>query len=310
MSEHIPVLLQETIDSLAIKPNGIYVDCTLGRAGHSSEIAKRLDKGRLICFDQDEEAIRQSKEKLEAFGKDVTIVKSNFSYIEEELAKLGIDKVDGIMADLGVSSPQFDEGERGFSYQHDGPLDMRMDLDNPLTAKEVVNTYSIQALCKIFRDYGEEKEAYQVAKAIESYRKEKEIETTFELVSIIKSAKSYHSLAKKGHPAKQIFQALRIEVNHEEEALMRLLEAGPGLLRSDGRLAIITFMSLDDRLVKNAFKDLTVTEGSRENILLPPNRDEEKPFYLYSKKPLAPSEEELARNPRSASAKLRTLIAK
>ena len=308
MSEHIPVLLEETILSLAIKENGIYVDCTTGRGGHSSAIAKQLKGGRLICFDQDEVAIAESKPRLEATGIDVTFIKSNFMFIQEELAKLGITEVDGILADLGVSSPQFDEGERGFSYKHDGPLDMRMDLDNPLTAKEVVNTYPMERLTRIFREYGEDNDAYSVAKAICKARESKPIETTFELVEIIKKGKSFRSLAKKGHPAKQIFQALRIEVNHEEEALSRLLEDGPKLLKKDGRLAIITFMSLDDRLVKNAFRELSISEGNREDIALLPSQIEEKPFTLYSRKPIAPSEAELERNHRSASAKLRVLI--
>ena len=310
MSEHIPVLLDEAIESLSIKQDGTYVDCTTGRGGHSSEILKRIPKGRLICFDQDEEAIRQSKPRLEAIGSNVTFVKANFKDLKAELAALGIHEVDGILADLGVSSPQFDEGERGFSYQHDGPLDMRMDLDNPLTAKEVVNAYSLQELTRIFRDYGEDKDAYGVARAIVKARENHPIETTLELVSIIKSGKPFHSLAKKGHPAKQIFQALRIEVNHEEEALQALLEDGPSLLKQDGRLAIITFMSLDDRLVKNRFKELSVVEGSREDVNLLPSQIEEKPFALYSKKPIAPSEAELQANHRAASAKLRTLIKK
>lgn len=310
MSEHIPVLLDEAIESLSIKQDGTYVDCTTGRGGHSSEILKRIPKGRLICFDQDEEAIRQSKPRLEAIGSNVTFVKANFKDLKAELAALGIHEVDGILADLGVSSPQFDEGERGFSYQHDGPLDMRMDLDNPLTAKEVVNAYSLQDLTRIFRDYGEDKDAYGVARAIVKARDIHPIETTLELVDIIKSGKPFHSLAKKGHPAKQIFQALRIEVNHEEEALQALLEDGPSLLKQDGRLAIITFMSLDDRLVKNRFKELSVVEGSREDVNLLPSQIEEKPFALYSKKPIAPSEAELHANHRAASAKLRTLIKK
>lgn len=310
MSEHIPVLLEETITSLAIKPDGIYVDCTTGRGGHSSEIAKRLETGRLICFDQDEVAIKESRPRLEAIYPNVTFIKSNFANIKDELTKLGVEEVDGILADLGVSSPQLDEGERGFSYQHDGPLDMRMDLDNPLTAKEVINSYSLKELTKIFSDYGEDKDAYNVAKAIVKARENKLIETTFELVDVVKKGKPFHSLAKKGHPAKQIFQAIRIEVNHEEEALEKLLQDGPDLLKKDGRLAIITFMSLDDRLVKNAFKERSIVEGNRHDIALTPDQIQEKPFTLYSKKPFAPSEDELSRNHRAASAKLRVLIKK
>ena len=310
MSEHVPVLLKETVESLDIRDGKIYVDLTTGRAGHSREILKRIPNGRLICFDQDQVALEESRPVLEKVGSNFTLVKSNFANLKQELAKLGIDRVDGILADLGVSSPQLDEGDRGFSYQHDGKLDMRMDLDNPLTAEKVVNSYSLEDLTRIFRTYGEDKDAYQVAKAIVKAREAKRIETTFELVDIIKSAKSFKTLAKKGHPAKQIFQALRIEVNHEEEALEALLRDAPGLLAPGGRLAIITFMSLDDRLVKLAFRDLAVVEGDRDSIALLPSQIKQSDFALYSRKPIAPSEEELERNHRAASAKLRTLIRK
>lgn len=307
MGIHIPVLLNECIDSLNIKKDGIYVDCTLGRAGHSSEILKRIPEGHLYCFDQDEEAIKESKARLEAIGFNFTIIKSNFAYIEEELAKLGVTKVDGILADLGVSSPQLDEAYRGFSYNADAPLDMRMDLDNPLTAKIVVNTYSLNDLTRVIRVYGEDFDAYSIAKSIVKRREQKPLETTFDLVDAIKAGKSRKSLRLKGHPAKQTFQAIRIEVNHEEEALNQMLEKAPGLLKKGGRLAIITFMSLDDRVVKEAFHRLSVIEGDRHGMLLRPEEVPTPDYHLFNKKPILPSEEELERNHRAASAKLRVL---
>lgn len=309
MSGHIPVLLQESIEALAIKPDGVYLDLTCGRAGHSSEILKRIPKGKLICFDQDEEAIEACTKRLSEIGDNFILVRRNFKELEAVLTELGIDQVDGILADLGVSSPQFDDPSRGFSYQEDARLDMRMDQRQSLDAETVVNSYSLEELTRVFREYGEDPDAYAVAKAIVRSRANNPIHTTLELVDIIKKAKPRKSLEKKGHPAKQIFQALRIEVNAEEDALLKLLEAGPKHLREDGRLAIITFMSLDDRLVKNAFRKLTVIEGSRENIMLPPE-SETTDFYLYSKKPIAPSQQELDFNHRASSAKLRVLVKK
>ena len=306
--EHVSVLLSQAIDSLAIKENGIYVDCTLGRAGHSSEILRRLHSGHLYCFDKDEEAIVSSREKLSAIGPHFTIIRSDFSHIAEELGKLGIDKVDGILADLGVSSPQFDDPSRGFSYRFDARLDMRMDQSQAFDAYTLVNTYSLERLAKVLSEYGEEKDSYRIAKKIVEARAKKPIVTTFELVEIVKSAKSAKELSKKGHPAKQTFQALRIEVNGEKQALETLLEVGPSMLNPGGRLSIITFMSLDDRLVKKAFQKLTVIEGNRQGALLP-EQIETPSFHLLTHKPILPSEEEMETNPRSASAKLRTLIA-
>lgn len=306
--EHVPVLLEEAIASLDIKPDGIYVDCTLGRAGHSSEILKRIPSGHLYCFDKDLTAIEESTKRLEQIGKNFTILPTDFSHIAEELDKLGITKVDGILADLGVSSPQFDDPERGFSYRYDARLDMRMDRRQSLDAFMVVNTYPLERLAKILNDYGEEKEAYRIAKKIVDVRGSAPILTTFQLVEVIKSVKSPKELAKKGHPAKQTFQALRIEVNGETKALQSLLENGPKLLKQNGRLSIITFMSLDDRLVKQAYASLTKVEGSRHLIELP-SQIATPDFVLGSRKPILPSEAEIEANPRASSAKLRTLIA-
>ena len=307
--EHIPVLLNEAIASLGIKEDGTYVDCTLGRGGHSSEILSRLKTGHLYCFDKDGTAIEESKARLEAIGKNFTIIHGDFIHLKDELAALGITKVDGILADLGVSSPQFDDPERGFSYRYEARLDMRMDQTQELDAAKVVNTYPKAELVRILRDYGEEKDAYKIACSIEKRRMEQPIVTTFELVEAIKAAKTNRELAKKGHPAKQTFQALRIEVNGEEEALEALLQDGPTLLKEDGRLAIITVVSLDDRLTKQAFAKLSIVEGSRHGALRPeeiPSPD----FYQLTHKPILPSEEELERNSRAASAKLRVLVRK
>lgn len=306
--EHVSVLLNESIDSLSIKSDGIYVDLTLGRAGHSREILRRLTSGHLYCFDKDQTAIAESKARLEEIGNNFTIIHADFSTVKEELGNRGIAKVDGILADLGVSSPQFDDPERGFSYRYDAALDMRMDQSQALDAYAVVNTYGESDLIAILRDYGEEKDAVRIAKAIVSRRKQAPIRTTLELVDVIKSAKSAKDLAKKGHPAKQTFQAIRIEVNGEEAALEAILRDCPEMLNSDGRLAIITFMSLDDRLTKKAFQKLSVVEGNRHGALLPSQIETPK-FHLLTRKPILPSEEEVRDNPRSASAKLRILVA-
>lgn len=310
MMTHFPVMLKEAIESLNIKPDGIYLDCTCGRAGHSSEILKRLTSGKLICLDQDTDALEACKEKLSKISDHFVLIQENFEKLDEVLEKLGIDHLDGILADLGVSSPQLDDGSRGFSYQEDARLDMRMDQRQSFDAEALVNEYSLEELTRVFREYGEDNDAYAVAKRIVEARSKKRVTTTFELVELIKAGKSQKTLAKKGHPAKQIFQAIRIEVNHEGDALMALLEKGPKYLNSDGRLSIITFMSLDDRLVKQAFVKLTKVEGNRENIALLPKDIKEPDFYLYSKKPILPSEEELTINHRSAPAKLRVLIRK
>jgi len=307
MSEisHIPVLLNETIEGLNIKPNGIYVDLTLGRAGHSSEILKRLNKeGLLIGVDQDKEAIEESDKRLSKIASNYKLVKSNFVNFEDILTSLNIDKVDGVLMDLGVSSPQFDESSRGFSYRYDAPLDMRMDVEQKLTAKEVVNTYSEAELRKIFYEYGEDKYSASIAHNIVKSRAVKPISTTFELVDIIKRSKPAKELKKVGHPAKQIFQALRIEVNNELNVLKETLGQVVHHLNSHGRLAVITFHSLEDKIVKKLFKELTVVEGNRTNF---PLVREEKDYILITRKGIRPSENELENNHRSASSTLRII---
>ena len=301
MGAHYPVMKEESISLLSPQDGKTYVDCTLGRAGHASELLRAIPHGRLIAFDLDEEAIGESRKKLSQIGDNFTLIHSSFANIAEELSHLGISKVDGIFADLGVSSPQFDDPSRGFSYRFDSRLDMRMDETSSLSAYEVVNRYKEEELARIIFEYGEDRDARRIARQIARRRETKPIETTFELVEAIKAAKTAKELSKKGHPAKQTFQAIRIEVNQEEEALKRLLEVGPNLLNEDGRMAIIAFMSLDDRLVKRRFHSLCVEEGSRHDIRLP----ERKEFALLTKKPILPSDKELLENPRSASAKLR-----
>ena len=306
-NEHIPVLLNEVIENLNINPDGIYIDLTLGRAGHSSEILKRLsNKGKLIGFDQDIDAIQASIERLSKISSNFEVIKSNFENVKEELLKRGITKVDGILADLGVSSPQFDQGDRGFSYRFDAKLDMRMDQNANLSAYEIVNTYSLIDLTRIFREYGEEKYAYEIAKRIVREREQKPVETTFELVDIIKRSLPSKELSKKGHPAKQVFQALRIETNRELEVLERMLKDGLELLSSKGRMAIITFQSLEDRIVKNIFKEVSTPKATPRWIPSLPE-DQEVDYQLINKKVIVASEEELKRNPRSESAKLRVI---
>lgn len=307
MSEHVSVLLNESIELLNIKPNGIYVDLTLGRGGHSKEILKRLDNGHLYAFDKDEEAIEKSKQKLKGFESKFTIIRNDFRNMKSRLQKLGIDHVDGILFDLGVSSPQFDEGNRGFSYRENSRLDMRMDTRQKLTAYEIVNNYSIQELTRIFREYGEEKFAYQIARKIIEKRDQKPVETTFDLVEIIKASKPQKELAKKGHPAKQVFQALRIEVNDELGALKEALQQSIDLVSLNGRIVVITFHSLEDRIVKNCFQSVSKVEGSRKNVYSLPNEDDLPKFKLVNNKVILPSENELLNNPRSRSAKLRAI---
>ena len=304
---HVPVLLNEAIEGLNIKDGGIYVDLTLGRAGHSSEILKRLSKGRLICIDQDEEAIKYSKTILDGIGGNYKIVKSNFKSIKKVLQDENVIKIDGALYDLGVSSPQFDEDYRGFSYNNDGPLDMRMDLDNPLTAYKVVNTYDLKELTRIFKEYGEEKYSYSIAKNIIKIRTVKSIESTFELVDIIKKSKPAKELAKKGHPAKQVFQALRIEVNNELDSLKISLEEVIKSLNINGRVVVITFQSLEDRIVKTMFKKYSVVYGDRLNDYLLP-KDLKTPDYKeINKSVILPTANEIEENRRSKSAKLRIL---
>lgn len=307
MSKHIPVLLNETIDGLNIKPNGVYVDLTLGRGGHSREILKRLKKGHLIVFDKDQTAIEESEENLKGFDAKITTIHDDFRNFRSHLTKLGILKVDGIMADLGVSSPQFDDASRGFSYKEEARLDMRMNKEQPFSAYELINSYSLNDLTKIFREYGEDKFAYQIAKNIVKIREQKPIETTTELVEIIKMSKPQKELMKKGHPAKQIFQAIRIEVNDELGALKCALADALDVLNVGGRAAFITFHSLEDRLVKNAFNEVSKVEGSRHNVFSLPTEEDLPSYKLVNSKVIIASEEEMEENPRSKSAKLRII---
>ena len=305
MGKHIPVLLNETITGLNIKPDGIYVDLTLGRGGHSGEILKKIPKGHLYGIDQDEVAIDESKKYLETISSNFTLIRSNFSNIDNILKEQDVEYVDGILMDLGVSSPQFDEGYRGFSYREDATLDMRMDQRNPLTAYDIVNKYSLEDIYRIIRDYGEDKYAYSIAKNIVKAREDKPIKTTFELVEIIKKSKPMKELAKAGHPAKQTFQALRIAVNDELNVLeIALRKALKALRPQGGRLAVITFHSLEDRIVKNIFKEMAVSEGNRYDI---PINVKECEYQLVNHKPITASEKELELNHRSVSAKLRII---
>ena len=307
MEEHIPVLLNEVIAGLNIKPSGIYLDLTVGRGGHSGEILKRLTTGRLIAVDQDEEAIIASNARLKEIGSNFIIVRDNFSNLENILKDQGVSEVDGILMDLGVSSPQFDKGERGFSYKEDARLDMRMDQRQDLTAYQIVNTYSLEDLNQIFREYGEEKYSFSIAKNIIKARETAPIETTFQLVEIIKKSKPMKELKKVGHPAKQVFQALRIAVNDELNVLIKSLKVALAHLVPGGRLAVITFHSGEDRIVKNIFKEAAVDVGNRIDG---PMIQKEKEFALINHKPITASEDELESNHRSASAKLRIIAKK
>lgn len=304
MSEHITVLKEEAVDALNIKDDEIYVDATLGGGGHSSLILSKLKKGHLYSFDQDDYAISRAKEKLDTVGNNYTIIKSNFVNLKERLNELGVYHIDGILYDLGVSSFQFDMEERGFSYRLDGPLDMRMNQNQELSAKTIVNEWPVSKLIEIFYRYGEEKFAKQIAFQIDKVRHEKEISTTFELVDIIKLALPQKVLKQKGHPAKQVFQALRVAVNDELTVFEKSLLDALDMLNSDGRAVVITFQSLEDRICKSIFKEkstLDIPEG------LPVIIKEESPFELISRKPILPSEEELNNNNRSHSAKMRIL---
>ncbi|AMM92363.1 16S rRNA (cytosine(1402)-N(4))-methyltransferase RsmH [Peribacillus simplex] len=305
MFQHTTVLLKETVDGLNIKPDGIYVDCTLGGAGHSEYLLSQLsDNGRLYAFDQDETAIRNAKEKLERFGERIVLVPNNFKYLKEELNARGIEKVDGILYDLGVSSPQLDTPERGFSYNHDAPLDMRMDQSAAISAYDVVNTWSFHDLMRIFFQYGEEKFSKQIARKIEAAREIKPIETTFELVELIKDGIPAPARRKGGHPAKRVFQAIRIAVNDELGVFEDSLEQAISLLDKEGRISVITFHSLEDRICKTVFKKASSLPDLPPGLPVIP--DEFKPpMKIITRKPILPSEEELEGNNRSRSAKLR-----
>ena len=300
--KHISVLLNECIEGLNIKENGIYVDATLGGGGHSSEILKRLTTGHLYCFDQDDFAINKAKERLSSIGSNFTIIKSNFVNLKEELDKLGIKRIDGIIYDLGVSSFQFDDPERGFSYKYDAYLDMRMDQSASLTAFDIVNSYSLDEISKIITKYGEDPFAYKIAKKIVEARSVKPINTTFELVDIIKSALPQKVLNKKGHPAKQTFQALRIAVNDELQVFEKSLLQAIDMTNIGGRIVVITFHSLEDRICKHTFKEYSEIKVPKN---LPIVINELAPLKLVNRSPILPSEEELEANNRAHSAKLR-----
>jgi 16S rRNA (cytosine1402-N4)-methyltransferase len=305
MFQHKTVLLEEAVQGLNINPDGIYVDCTLGGAGHSFEIVSRLsNKGHLIAFDQDETAIQYAKEKLAPYQDRVTIIQSNFRYLKEKLLELGISKVDGILFDLGVSSPQLDTPERGFSYHHDAPLDMRMNQQQSLSAYLVVNEWPYEKLVNIFFRYGEEKFSKQIARKIEAAREKGPINTTGKLVDIIKEAIPAPARRTGGHPAKRVFQAIRIAVNDELKVFEEAIEQAIELLKPKGRVCVITFHSLEDRICKAAFKKAAETAHLPPNIPVIP--DEYKPdIRIITKKPIVPSIKEIEENPRARSAKLR-----
>ena len=301
---HKPVLLHECLGALAIKPDGIYVDGTLGRAGHSLEIVRRLTTGRLIALDRDETAIEAANRRLGDYLDKVTLVHSNFSALDAVLHELGVRGVDGMLFDLGVSSPQLDDAARGFSYKQDAPLDMRMDESASYTARELVNTVSYEELKRILYEYGEERYAPAIAKKICAYRTEKPIETTLELADLIRSAMPAAALREKQHPAKRSFQAIRIAVNDELAAVREMMDTAPDKLRTGGRLCVISFHSLEDRIVKAgiARREHGCT-CSREAPVC--TCGFVQTLRSVSRKPILPGEEELASNPRARSAKLR-----
>ncbi|KAA0966606.1 16S rRNA (cytosine(1402)-N(4))-methyltransferase RsmH [Sporosarcina sp. ANT_H38] len=305
MFNHTTVLLHEAIEGLNIKNDGIYVDCTLGGAGHSIEIAKKLSpEGRLICFDQDITAIEIAKERLKDYLPQVTFVHSNFRNLKSELEKIGISTVDGILYDLGVSSPQLDTPERGFSYNLDAPLDMRMDTDAPLTAYDVVNDWSYEDLVRIFFRYGEEKFSKRVARKVEEARQQSPIQTTAELAELIKLSIPAATRRTGGHPAKRVFQAIRIAVNDELGAAEDSLTDAITVLNPGGRISVITFHSLEDRLCKTIFKEASSLPDLPPNLPVIPE-GMEPILKLVTRKPIIPSEKEIEENKRSRSAKLR-----
>ena len=301
---HIPVLYYETLDNLVINPDGVYIDCTLGGGSHSEGILERLsDKGLLISIDQDSNAIEYSKKRLEKFGPKWKVFKGNFENIDTIAYMAGVDKVDGILMDIGVSSKQLDDPERGFSYRYDVKLDMRMNIEQKISAYDVVNTYSEEQLSKIIFEYGEERYARKIAKLIVEERKSFPIEKTSDLIALIKRA--YPERASK-HPAKKTFQAIRIEVNRELEVLENAISKAVELLKVGGRLAIITFHSLEDRIVKNKFKDLVTACKCPKDIPICVCGGVKK-FEIITKKPIIPVDDELKNNNRAHSSKLRIL---
>lgn len=303
--KHYSVMLHEAVDGLNIKPDGIYVDGTCGYAGHSSEVLKKLSSGHLYAFDQDEDAIKDATIRLEQISSNFTIIHSNFVNMKEKLNELGVEKVDGILFDLGLSSPQIDNAERGFTFMNEAPLDMRMDQSNELTAEYIVNNYSNDELTNIFYLYGEEKFSRNIAKKIVSEREKKKIKTTTELVKIIESAVGAKYF-NKSHPERQIFQAIRIEVNSELTVLKNVLPDAIDLLNKNGRMSVITFHSLEDRIVKQLFKKESEVDDLVKGLPVIP--EEYKPkIKLINKKPILPSDKEMQENSRSRSAKLRII---
>ena len=304
IENHVPVLLKKCIENLNIKPDGLYLDGTLGRGGHSFEIASRLAAGHLICVDRDESAILQGREKLAEFGDRVIFVRDDFRNVASIIENTGLGKADGMLFDLGVSSPQLDDGSRGFSYMQDAPLDMRMDRSQAMSAYDIINGWTEEELTRIFFDYGEERFSRKIAAAIAARREAKPVETTFELTEIIRSALPAKALREKQHPAKRVFQAVRIAVNDELGAAETMIKTAPDALAAGGRICVISFHSLEDRIIKNGI-------NSRINGCTCPR---EAPvctcgfvqtLRAVTRKPIVPSEEELERNPRARSAKLR-----
>lgn len=307
MFEHYSVLKDETIKGLDIKPNGTYVDCTVGGGGHSYEIVSRLNEdGLLIALDQDLDALEAAKNRLKAFEDRILFIHSNFRGMEQELSNHNIEQIDGILFDLGVSSPQLDRGERGFSYQHDAQLDMRMNQTQELTAYEIVNTWPYGKLVSIFFNYGEEKFSKQIARKIEAHREIEAINTTHQLVEIIKEGIPAPARRKGGHPAKRIFQALRIAVNDELAAFNDAMHQAARVVSVNGRIAVITFHSLEDRLCKQAFKKWSTEKPTPKNLPIVPV-EHQAPFKLITRKPIIAEDNELEENRRSRSAKLRVV---
>ena len=304
MFKHYSVLLNEAVEGLDIKEDGIYVDCTLGGAGHSLEILKRLKNGKLYAFDQDNVALENAKEKLAEYSDKVVFIKSNFVNLKEKLAEYGVHEVDGVLYDLGVSSPQLDTPERGFSYNYDTRLDMRMDTDAKISAYEVVNEYSYHDLVKIFYRYGEENFSKQIARNIEKKREQKPIETTFELVEIIKESIPAAKRRTGGHPAKRVFQAIRIAVNNELSVFEDSLEQAIDIVSVGGRISVITFHSLEDRICKQIFNSYSKSKDIPKNLPIMPEESLSK-LKVITRKPIYPSDIELEENNRSRSAKLR-----
>ncbi|MGG0944206.1 16S rRNA (cytosine(1402)-N(4))-methyltransferase RsmH [Bacillus subtilis] len=305
MFQHKTVLLRETVDGLNIKPDGTYVDCTLGGAGHSTYLLQQLsEKGRLIAFDQDDTALQHAKEVLSDYKGQLILIKSNFRYLKECLNEQGITEVDGILFDLGVSSPQLDTPERGFSYHHDAPLDMRMDQSAKLSAKEVVNEWRYEDLVRIFFKYGEEKFSKQIARKIEEARMKSPIQTTGQLVDLIKDAIPAPARRSGGHPAKRVFQAIRIAVNDELRVFEEALEQAIEVLKPGGRVSVITFHSLEDRICKTTFKEKSSLPELPPGLPVIPEEFEPE-LKLITRKPITASQEELEENNRARSAKLR-----